>query len=275
MLETGYEYGWEATHAYIMEGSSPYKWDKYDIGMVIIPDSLPYHKRFFDVTRLSIYKTHKSILGRAKIIPVCLAAKNSNIKNKVFRGVGWGHLYNESPANIQTRNPIYSSCMTNQASPGGRWELTAKENQWDWRFRNCDMQWIKKRSWKCDKVRAPPDYESGEYEKCNEYFEKAGIQLDPLKVPNPMKLEKIPKNYISPSRLLKPRLDKVDKLYIVEETIVEQKPIIVKEVCYNPKLLREAGWCRLVKNPSDDEVEWGICSSSCREAVMKASIFNL
>lgn len=233
---------WKVTKAYIMEGSSEDKWDKYDIGMAIIPENLGSDKRFFDKNALM----ERTKLGKAKIVPICLAALNTDFKDKTIRGVGWGSQYEESPDKINdksNRDPIISSCMTNQAGPQ------------EWKFQNCDMQEIKKQSWECDTTHHPPGYNTPAYsKKCDDYFITFGQHEDPLQRPD---LPNYPK-------FLEERLKKVDKMYIIDEGGEE-------ETCYLPRLLSETGWCKLEYQANNKEVAWGICSPSCRTDIMKAS----
>ena len=153
-------YGWELVEAYIMEGSSNTRFDRQDLGIAKLPDN----KHFFDKIGLQ----DVSELNRAQIIPICLAALNRHLgTDEILRGVGWGDAYEESPKS-RKRKPVYSTCMTSEASP------------LDWRFQNCDMKNIRKRGWKCEKTKSPPSYHKGDREKCMHLFIDALIHKDKL-----------------------------------------------------------------------------------------------
>ena len=153
-------YQWAFVEAYIMEGSSNTKFDRQDIGIAKLSDG----NHFFDKIGLNDVNE----LSRAQIIPICLAALNRPLgTDEIVRGVGWGYVYEERPINRQQK-PVYSSCMTNEASP------------LQWRFQNCDIKDIRKRGWKCEKDKSPPTYHKNDREKCIQLFDAAHIHKDKL-----------------------------------------------------------------------------------------------
>ena len=199
------------------EWSSNTKFDRQDIGIAKLPDN----KHFFD--KIGLQDANE--LNRARIIPICLAALNRNLgTDEILRGVGWGYAYMESPIN-RKRKPVYSSCMTSEASP------------LQWRFQNCDIKDIRKRGWKCEKDKSPPTYNKNDREKCIQFFDAAHIHKDKLE-----------------SKQLKD----VDVMYITDDTTDD-----TIETCYQPALLQNRGWCKLQYQANKNVVSWGICSPSC------------
>ena len=235
------EYGlaWKIVVAHVMEGFLiDVRHINYDIGMLKIDDKTTLGS-FFDPVALK----DQSKLNTAKIIPVCLTAVNTDTKSKKFRAVGWGTMYEEISSSI-ARNPIISSCMTSEASPRF------------WKFRNCDMQSMKKgipligRYYECEKKSPPPGYSNDRAERCKKYWSDAGMTRDHLK-----------------NKLLKDRLNEQDKMYIhnQHEDLVE--------VCYNPELLSLNGWCRIFQVGKPDPIPaWGMCSPSCNSTILKVGI---
>ena len=220
ITQTDYPHKWAIDEAYIMGGSSDKTFDKQDIGIA----RLHYAEQFFD--KIALKDPSKWITE--DIVPVCLAALNRDIRmNEKLRGVGWGNAYVESPVEA----PIYSSCMTSEASP-----LL-------WRFQNCDIENIRKRGWKCEKNKSPPSYEKGDVEKCIDYFDDALLNKDNLN---------------------SKQLEAIDVMYINDDTTT-------KAACYQPALLQNRGWCKLKFQPDKKVVAWGICSSSCDIKEMIAS----
>ena len=243
---------WDIFAAYIIENDNT----KHDIGIAeLMPD-----KMFFDSTKLMIQST-STHLKNAHIIPICLGALNLNKKvdmsNTEIKGVGWGLLYEEIPDpkklwsdNPDAEDPVYSSCMTSQASPGS------------WRFQNCDMQKMKKQKnpptgniWTCEKTKPPPEYKNDQEERCQNYFIKFGKLIDK----------------IDPTKdLTEKRLNDIDLMYVEDE---DGKKI--EETCYNPRKLLEHGWCFLKDYPEKYKrkwkggVAWGICSNSCNSHLME------
>ena len=186
--------------------------------------------------------------------------------------VGWGRKYEESPEGSPKRNPILSSCMTNEASPI------------QWKFQNCDMEALKKRGssmkehWECEKIKPPPGYENQKHhQRCNGYFRKAENARrswqQAIFLSNGSRLKQN-----NPDHLFS-MLDKRHKLYIVDK---RGKAL---ETCYNPKLLSQNGWCKLKHQGSQAErkrlpwgvpqFDWGICSSSCDSKWMNVSYFKI
>ena len=192
-------------------------------------------------------------MGKANIVPVCLAAVSTPLGDKKFKLLGWGVRYEETPryaGRFTKRNPILSSCMTNQAGP------------LQWRFQNCDMKRLKrpgkngKYVWKCDTVNPPPDYKSskGRSKRCREYFNVANNIKDKLNSNKP---------------LAETWLKDIDFIYVYDKNGD-------KEQCYNQKLLTTRGWCYLKdykekgkkKSSGKKQLEvhaWGFCSSSCKD----------
>ena len=126
--------------AYIMDGAldndgDSDEWNgKDDIG-VLITENPMFNKKQLEETNPT---------DRPPILPICLAAKNSDLNNEKIMGVGWGLIYDESPESDSTEDPYYSSCMTNEAGPD------------EWIFNHCDMQFIKNNNWSCEKRNIQP-----------------------------------------------------------------------------------------------------------------------
>ena len=237
---------WEIDVAQAMDGFlADVRRYNYDIAMLKINDKkmhgTPHRTPFFDPVVLK----DKSKLNTAKIIPVCLAAVNTDTKSKKFRAVGWGTIYEEISSSYSIlRNPIMSSCMTSEASPRF------------WKFRNCDMESMKKgfpiigRYWECEKNSPPPGYSNDRAERCMKYWSDAGMSRDHLK-----------------NKPLKERLNEQDKMYIYNQ----HEDLV--EVCYNPELLSVNGWCRVFQAGKPDPIPaWGMCSPSCNSTILKAGI---
>ena len=236
----------KADQAYVMDEfvqNPSNDYNVYDIG-IIVSETKP----FFDKKSLRNIVS----LGKAYVVPVCLAAINTNINEKVLRMAGWGVRYEETPDRSSNEEPILSSCMTNQASPNG------------WKFQNCDMKDLKHGSGKatfyeCHKKSPPPSFDASEDRICKEYFEKAGKVEDP---------------YNSPKLFKETRLGNIDKMYIVDERGNKVK------TCYSPKRLSQNGWCKLNYQSNGkglSKTSWGICSSSCDSritGVNKIEIIN-
>ena len=224
LIATPSSYEWKLVEAYIMEGSSNTKFDRQDIGIAKLPDN----KHFFD--KIGLQDANE--LNRARIIPICLAALNRNLgTDEILRGVGWGYAYMESPIN-RKRKPVYSSCMTSEASP------------LQWRFQNCDIKDIRKRGWKCEKNKSPPTYNKGDQEKCFHLFNAARIHK---------------------GKLDSKQLAEVDVLLIDDDTTK------IETMCFQPTLLKKRGWCKLKYQENKEVVSWGICSPSCDVKEMQAS----
>ena len=230
---------WKIVVAHVMDGFLiDVRHINYDIGMLKIDDKTTLGS-FFDPVGLK----DQSKLNTAKIIPVCLTAVNTDTKSKKFRAVGWGTMYEEISSSI-ARNPIISSCMTSEASPRF------------WKFRNCDMQSMKKgipligRYYECEKNSPPPGYSNDRAERCMKYWSDAGMSRDHLK-----------------NKPLKERLNEQDKMYIYNQ----HEDLV--EVCYNPELLSVNGWCRVFQAGKPDPIPaWGMCSPSCNSTILKVGI---
>ena len=225
MDDPNYKYKWTAGAAHIMSDAQP---PIDDIGVIELGGS----ELFFTESLLKLTRS----LARAMIVPICLGASGTDIIYKDVRGVGWGKMYEEAPdVHGYPRDPIYSSCMTNQASPH------------EWKFQNCDIKSMKEgNKWECDKTNPPPSYKQGHKEECMKLFELA------------KKIE----DKENPPKTIGDRINKVDKIYSeYEETSLE---------CVNPDLLAKSGWCYLKDFPEKYEPNWdktrkawGICSPSC------------
>ena len=236
---------WEIDVAQAMDGFlADVRRYNYDIAMLKINDKkmhgTPHLTPFFDPVGLK----DKSKLNTAKIIPVCLAAVNTDTKSKKFRAVGWGTIYEEISSSLILRNPIMSSCMTSEAGPRF------------WKFRNCDMESMKKgipiirQYWECEKNSPPPGYSNERAERCMKYWSDAGMSWDHLK-----------------NRPLIERLNEQDKMYIHN-----QNDDLV-EVCYNPELLSVNGWCKVKQVGKKEPIPaWGMCSPSCNSTILKVGI---
>ena len=216
---------------------------------------------FFDQTKLTSDIKVDSELKQEKIIPICLGAlnldKHFNAETEV-KQLGWGVIYEESPEpkdNGGIRDPIYSSCMTGQAS------------HYTWRFQNCDMKKMKKSfkkktTWACEKTLPPPDYRKGQAKICKDYINTANTMENALD---------------RATTLSETRLKDVDIIYVNEGNGRTEE-------CFNTKLLSEFGWCYLkdFKEKHDkiyawkkgwkNDAAWGICSPSCNVQYMKVRI---
>ena len=128
-----------------------------DIGILIATRPL------FDMEKL---ERSTGILDKPSIVPICLAAKDYNFDNHDVLGVGWGMTYDETPTGNLIRDPLYSSCMTNEVG---------KEK---WRFKACDMKHLqntetakhKNLIWSCEKDKLPPDITQEYLIRCTRYF---------------------------------------------------------------------------------------------------------
>ena len=143
----------DVQYAYILDDSinlSIQGWvPKYDIGMLITELNL------FDMEKLKETGPNE----RPPILPICLSAKNTNFNDEKIMGVGWGLIYEESPRNDPTKNPYYSSCMTNELGPT------------KWIFEHCDMQFIKNNNWACEKKKYP-DTIKNDRDLCKRVFDE-------------------------------------------------------------------------------------------------------
>ena len=242
---------WNIDKAYIKD----YDIEKHDIGILELDIK---YKKFFDPDMLLYFH---NVFGRfinAEIIPICLGALNLKMKlssKTEIKQLGWGIIYEEVPKaeNQFVRDPIYSSCMTSQASPP------------TWRFQNCNMDHLKSNGWSCEKVRPPPDYKNDEERICKEYFTLA------KKVKDVFDIEKI-------KTLEETRLKNVDLIWVNRKDYITG--MLTQEKCYNPALLSTFGWCYLADYEELHKQTnwpgphaWGICSPSCNDGYMQVSRF--
>ena len=244
-----WQFYWDIKTAYIKDNDV----SKHDIGILELDGK--YTHKFFDPDVL-IYHIQQE---KAEIIPICLGAVNLDTKinsSTIINQLGWGLIYEESPADritdyqlaLTARSPIYSTCMTSQASP------------LPWRFQNCDMQRLKvlgqngKYKWECEKNKPPPDYKDGKAQRCEGYFDMAGKVKD--------KLDRLEEKTLSETIL-----KNVDLIHVNRGADANDEKVFLKQdKCYNPNLLSTFGWCylrdfkdRLWKGGD----AWGICSPSC------------
>ena len=208
-------------------------YSKHDIGILITDSPL------FDKDKLMNVEP----LDRPLILPICLAAMNSNFNDEKMMGVGWGRIYDESSTADSTEDPYYSSCMTNELGPD------------KWIFEHCDMQFIKNNNWSCEK-KEYPDAMKDNVELCKRMFDDLKRVCD-----------------VSQIHLM----DEADKIHIYLQKDLDA-PIQNKEkpyfTCYNEKYFREKGWCKVLGAPPHLSSEaWGFCSPSCDENVMKVLIY--
>ena len=192
-----------------------------DIGLLVTDRVL------FDRNKLK----HTQPLDRPSIVPICLAAENTNfISEKVF-GVGWGVIYDESPS--APEDPYYSSCMTNEVGPEKG------------RFEHCDMDWIKRKNWACEKNDYPDEIKKDLF-KCRYYLLRAKSALDELQVTVMDKIDKIHIHY---------NIDKINTKNRLNEPFL---------TCYRERLFDENGWCVSMRSGKG----WGFCSPSCGNNLM-------
>ena len=230
---------WNMDRAYLMDGFNHPQYrtniDRFDVGILITTN-----KQLFNPELLN----QKNELGRADIVPVCLAAVSTPLGDKKLKLLGWGIRYEERPGKgglFTKRDPILSSCMTNQAGP------------LQWRFQNCHMKKMKKgklfKSWSCETKKPPPSYTTLEEQKCEDYFSEAIKSQNQLGVPSSL-------------------IEEQDQLHFTatDDTIVS--------TCYNPDLLKKRGWCKLFEAEGFNRGKqpWGICSSSCNKTIIKVLI---
>ena len=230
------QYQWEVTEAFVVPQMNKGRVVvKPDIGIASISDILP---KFFDKAALSQdFLTHDKVeIKTSRIVPICLAAKNSDLSGMTMRGAGWGLEYQEKPEN-NPRNPEFSSCMTSELSP-----------KVEHRFQNCDMQKIQANDWECRKDSAPDDYPVDE---CRNYFNKAEWTEYRDKLQHRFRLSK----------------KKFDKLF--RRDIMYVPNGITTTNCTRLDWTEwPYGWCEL-PGSTDANFKWGICSPSCSEDLMK------
>ena len=233
---------WDINAAYIMDDNML----KYDVGIVELKES----EEFFNPARLRI----NTDLVNSRFVPICLGTSKLSEKvdmiNTEIKGVGWGIQYEEKPSASDSggkRDPIYSSCMTNEVSP------------YSWRFQNCDMKRMKtlvsnKNIWTCEKLKPPPEYKKDQQKECQDYFKDFKQTNMYGKGPT--------------IRLSDEVLDDIDVINI------DSRPI--PKTCYNPDKLSQNGWCYLKDYPGKTKGKgpaWGTCSSSCDSKLME--VINL
>ena len=236
--DPNYQYRWTIDSAYIMSADI----HEHDIGIAELTDSV-----FFDKNTLN----NPSGLRNARIVPICLGALGTEIRNKRVEGVGWGIMYQEAPVSIP-RNPIFSSCMTSEASPH------------QWKFQNCDMRRMRrpqgKHKWECDKINPPPSYKNGQTLICADLF----------------KVTENTNDKENPGYTHRRKINDVQKIYTVQTN--DNKNVME---CVNPNLLSRFGWCYLKDFPERHEEQnyqgveaWGICSPSCDPEIIDVRIQN-
>ena len=235
------EYTWKMDFAYVMNSNM----DISDIGIAGL--DAKNKKKFFKKNEL----LNKNNLKTSKIVPLCLGKEGleRDITYKdLIKGAGWGYTYQEAPPASPSgqRKPIFSSCMTSQASPDM------------WRFQNCNLDKLDP-NFECIKKKDPPDYKPGQKKKCEKIFKEA----KKIKDKDPL------------FKTIKEKLSKVDKIYLSDTLNKDEKFDDLKdpEVCYNPKKLSTNGWCYLKDYPEKWEAQsrgetwtreaWGVCSPSC------------
>ena len=228
---------WVINAAYIMDDNIR----KYDIGIV----ELQKPETFFDPNELKI----EMELVKARIVPICLGSsklpEKVDMRRMEVKGVGWGIQYEEKPPASYTggvRDPVYSSCMTNEVSPES------------WRFQNCDMKLMKQPNtniWTCEKNKPPPEYTVGQEQRCHDYFSdfKKMMHGKSRTIHLPDKI-----------------LDDIDVINIDSGPNTK-----IEETCYNPESLSTNGWCHLkhYRDKRVGKVAWGTCSSSCDSKLMQ------
>ena len=258
---------WNINAAYIMNDDN----DKsIDVGIAELKRPDTFFNPRFVTGKLGAVLKESEILN-APIVPICLGSSKLNEKVDMtdieIKGVGWGNNYEEMTLDSYIkgiRDPVYSSCMTNQASPNS------------WRFQNCDMKRMKqplkmnfKNTWACEKIQAPPEYEVGQEERCKKYFSEFKKMIH----------GKGPTINL-PDRIL----DDIDVINIDETNSGDKLGSNIKETCYNPEQLSKSGWCYLKNSPEKAKLKkdtknwqrkeaWGICSSSCDSKLMEVNNF--
>ena len=230
---------WSINNAYIKDDDP----EKHDIGILELDSKYPH--KFFNPSLLAFRIFQK----KAKIVPICLGALNVDKRidsSTEIIQLGWGFRYEESPRDPKkVRDPIYSSCMTSQASPIA------------WRFQNCDMKKLQvldqngQSKWECIKNRPPPEYDPRQEQRCEDYFNEAENVEDELN---------------EGKTLSETWLKDVDRIN-VNPGINDKGVFMKQDQCYNPKLLRTFGWCYLSdfkEKRWKGGTAWGICSPSCQ-----------
>ena len=242
------KYSWKIDSAYAYSVDLKDNVIMADIGIIELKIKVFFEKRLLALP---------SSLKAAKIIPLCLGKAQLDLANRDITGVGWGLIYEEAPNTNKPkpRNPIYSSCMTSQASPR------------QWRFQNCDMRRMRNSKtglYECDRNNDPPDYSPEQGQRCQDFYQNA---MD---------------GYFSGNdgfdgKALKDKLEESD-IYRYNDDIIENDRVIqrnVEDLCYNPNLLKKHGWCYLIDFPKDPsnpgKKAWGICSLACNPEILKVS----
>ena len=84
------QYQWQATEAFVIpQMKMGQVTTRPDIGIALISDFLP---KFFDKVALSKdFRTlDREEIKSSRIVPICLAAENSDLSGKTLKGAGWG-----------------------------------------------------------------------------------------------------------------------------------------------------------------------------------------
>ena len=207
-------------------------------------------------------KTLQSTTGameKPSILPICLGSKNYDFDGQNVHGVGWGRTYDESPKPNPTRDPYYSSCMTNEVG---------KER---WRFQACDMKHLqssetaklKNLPWSCEKDKLPPDISQERLIRCGRYFVEARRMFRQTDKSNLELMNKVRKIIIyETGQFAKKEPPEYGAEYDVPPPYSAQHPKLL--VCYDQKEFTQKGWCG-VHGKSTAYGAWGFCSPSCEK----------
>ena len=228
------QYRWEVSEAFVIPETQGNHLKQSDIGIASISEMRP---KFFDKNALKkdFNTLTREEIKSSRIVPICLAQKNSDLFGRTLKGAGWGREYHELPQN-NPRDPDFSSCMTS--------ELSNRQ----YRFKNCDMQKIRANNWECRKDRAPPGYP---FAKCRDYFNKDGWKDYKNKLQHRFRLSK----------------KKFDKLFRRDIMYIPSGSTTIN--CTRLDWTQwPHGWCEL-PGSTDANFKWGICSSSCSKDLMK------
>ena len=187
------------------------------------------NKGLFDHDSLKVTKP----LDRPSMVPICLAAVDTNLIKKEINGVGWGLIYDESPKRPQ--NPYYSSCMTNEVGPE------------DWRFEHCNWEQLKENQMSCRKDKYPDDVENNDL-ICKRAFYELKKQKVVTEIGN---MDWIDKIHIHTNDPDKPRWICYNEKHLVEKGWCEV-------LGHDPIKRNGKGW--------------GFCSPSCKDDLLKVQL---